>query len=56
MKALRDGRASEFADAVHRVGFQTTSKTYRQSVSIALAQFAKDGFIRKVKRGTWKTH
>jgi len=45
---------AEIADAVVAAGFQTTSKTYRQGVSIALAQLAKAGFIRKVKRGTWK--
>ena len=45
---------AEIADAVISAGFQTTSKTYRQSVSIALAKLANDGFIRKVKRGTWK--
>ena len=45
---------SEVGDALAAGGFQTTSKTFRQSLSIALGQLSKSGFIRKVKRGTWK--
>ena len=45
---------SEIGDAVIASGLQSVSKTFRQSLSIALGQLTKDAFIGKVKRGTWK--
>lgn len=47
-------KTAGLAGAVLDAGFQTSSKTHQQGVSIALAQLSKDGLIRKVKRGVWR--
>ena len=45
---------AEVAAAVLEAGFKTKSKSYQQGVTLALSQLAKEGAVKKVKRGIWR--
>jgi len=48
-------KTSEVAAAVLDSGLKSKTKTFQQSVTTALGQLAKDGLIKKVNRGLWRS-